>query len=361
MTSACRQSFNYLTFAFPRIVHDICIGTVLALGLVSVSLAQAPQNPTTEQQAAILSEGKNTAVIRRIQGKNLLLELNKTEIPAVIEQVLDDGDFLQVLTDSLVEVEYNNGCKELFSAASTYEIDACACMSSPHRSDAPESAIIHELKGRANLLHTNKPASPTKVDQILRDGNLVEVLKDTIMEVTYDNGCSEILDPGSHTINACACQTSPKRKGRKDQYNATLENVNGEVLVYQGDKYVPAKEGMRIRNGDRLMTMRGATADINYDSGCQNAATAFSIYDVNGCSCQCPRKPLVPKHVQPPPQPPQPPQPPTPPPPAPPTPTPPVPTPPVPPVPPPPVPPTIPVPPPIPPVVVPFIPVILSP
>ncbi len=349
-----------------------CLSVILLLCLQQPAHAQTTTTPnsqsTTNTQTTTITDGKNTAFVRRLKGNNLLLELNKVEKPIAIEESLDDGDFLQVLQDSLVEVEYNNGCKELFSAASTYEIDACACMSSPYRSDAPESAIIHELKGKANLIHTDKPAEPTKLNQILRDGNLVEVLTDTLMEVSYDNGCTEILNPGSNIINACGCQTSPNRKGRVDKYNATLHDLNGEVLVYQGDKYVPAKEGMRIRNGDRLMTMRGATANIDYDSGCQNAATAFSIYDVNGCSCQCPRKPLIPKHYQPPHQPQQPPQPPTPPvpqppaPPAPPTPVPPVPPVPPPPVPPPPVPPPVPPgPPPWLPPTIPFIPRILSP
>ena len=49
---------------------------------------------------------------------------------------------------------------------------------------------------------------------------------------------------------------------------AMLYNVQGKVLVNQGQKFVPAHAGMALNVGDRVLLMDGANAKVEYGSGC---------------------------------------------------------------------------------------------
>ena len=68
---------------------------------------------------------------------------------------------------------------------------------------------------------------------------------------------------------------------------ATISELQGSVLVYQGENYVPASVGMRVRDGDRIMTMRDSFAKLVYDNGCLDEAKAFKLYDVASQSPFC--------------------------------------------------------------------------
>ena len=157
-----------------------------------------------------------------------------------------------------------------------------------------QTAVVHELEGSADLLQLNNTASPIKLNQRMIEGNILDIAKESLIEITYSNGCSEIVSEAKqHKIDSCNCQTSPFRKGITDKFNATLKSITGEVLIFQGQNYVPATENMRIRNGDRIMAMRNATAKISYDTGCKQDVRSFSVHDVDGCSLECPLHKLV--------------------------------------------------------------------
>lgn len=85
-------------------------------------------------------------------------------------------------------------------------------------------------------------------------------------------------------------QTLPVRKEVRDSFNATLKDITGDVLIFQGEKYVPATENMRLKNGARIMAMRNASATIYYDNKCKQAVSASSISDVDSAqnSLDCP-------------------------------------------------------------------------
>ena len=53
-----------------------------------------------------------------------------------------------------------------------------------------------------------------------------------------------------------------------------LANIEGTVLVNQGESYVTAQEGMQLNPGDQLMVMDGGLASIEFADGC--------LYKVNG-------------------------------------------------------------------------------
>jgi hypothetical protein len=50
---------------------------------------------------------------------------------------------------------------------------------------------------------------------------------------------------------------------------ATLSKVQSPVMVNQGDAYVPARDGMKLGNGDQLLVMQGGAALVNYATGCE--------------------------------------------------------------------------------------------
>ena len=148
------------------------------------------------------------------------------------------------------------------------------------------NAQIQQVQGEIYL--DQDTTSALKAKQVLNDGDAINFTNDSLITILYNSGCSEqVSGISSHSISACGCQTSPFRVGKVDDYNATITSVTGEILVFQENKYVPASSGMRIRNGDRIMSMRNASATITFDHGCIQTTDAFSIQDVNGCNA-CP-------------------------------------------------------------------------
>ena len=49
---------------------------------------------------------------------------------------------------------------------------------------------------------------------------------------------------------------------------ALLYKVQGKVMVNQGGKFVPAKVGMPLNVGDRIIAMDGASASLQYGNAC---------------------------------------------------------------------------------------------
>jgi hypothetical protein len=52
---------------------------------------------------------------------------------------------------------------------------------------------------------------------------------------------------------------------------ATLKGIEGKgrVMVNQGEEFVAATEGMRLKPGDRVMVQDDSSADIQFDDECQ--------------------------------------------------------------------------------------------
>ena len=65
-----------------------------------------------------------------------------------------------------------------------------------------------------------------------------------------------------------------------------LASVSNDVLVNQGDTYVPAQEGMILSPGDQIMVMDGAEAEVKYSDGCEykmNGSEMLQIRDISEC------------------------------------------------------------------------------
>ncbi len=71
----------------------------------------------------------------------------------------------------------------------------------------------------------------------------------------------------------------------KDEHNAVLLEVEGEVLLFQGDRYLPVKAGQRLKDGDRLMIMEDSRARVVFDNDCDITWEGAKIIDVNADAC----------------------------------------------------------------------------
>lgn len=80
-----------------------------------------------------------------------------------------------------------------------------------------------------------------------------------------------------------AQDSAPKIK--QVNYTATLEKIEGEVLVYKGNKYLPAKNEMTVKDGNRLMVMKNSKVKLVYENGCSEVVESFRIFKVDMDAC----------------------------------------------------------------------------
>ena len=66
----------------------------------------------------------------------------------------------------------------------------------------------------------------------------------------------------------------------------TLQNIKGNVLVNQGVAYNPAFEGMPLRQGDRILTLRDGYATISYSDNCDRELEPSTLEQV-GTEASC--------------------------------------------------------------------------
>ncbi len=66
---------------------------------------------------------------------------------------------------------------------------------------------------------------------------------------------------------------------------ARLNNLEGNVLVSQGDAMVAATNGQRVPAGTRVLTMAGAKVGIVYDSGCDVSLKENQRFTVRTGEC----------------------------------------------------------------------------
>jgi len=71
----------------------------------------------------------------------------------------------------------------------------------------------------------------------------------------------------------------------KDAQNAVLAEVKGDVLLFQGDRYLPVQAGQRVADGDRLMILEGAEVKVVFDSGCEVTWKGAKIVDIDVKNC----------------------------------------------------------------------------
>jgi hypothetical protein len=65
---------------------------------------------------------------------------------------------------------------------------------------------------------------------------------------------------------------------------ATLIRVDGVAVASQDGKYVGAREGMTLKEGDRLMVLEGGSAILAFADGCQYELGEMAMLAVQGTS-----------------------------------------------------------------------------
>jgi hypothetical protein len=64
----------------------------------------------------------------------------------------------------------------------------------------------------------------------------------------------------------------------------TVARISGAALINQGERYEPAKEGMAIKEGDRMMATEGSSAVIKFKDGCEYTLTDTQVLTVGATS-----------------------------------------------------------------------------
>jgi hypothetical protein len=65
---------------------------------------------------------------------------------------------------------------------------------------------------------------------------------------------------------------------------ATVVRIDGAAVASQDAKYVPAREGMTLKQGDRLMVLEGGSAILAFADGCQYELGEMAVLAVQGIS-----------------------------------------------------------------------------
>lgn len=64
----------------------------------------------------------------------------------------------------------------------------------------------------------------------------------------------------------------------------SVARVQGSALINQGERYVPATEGMPVQERDRMIATEGSTAVIKFNDGCQYTLTDNQVLTVGAAS-----------------------------------------------------------------------------
>lgn len=80
--------------------------------------------------------------------------------------------------------------------------------------------------------------------------------------------------------------------------SVTLSGQQGTVMVNSGSQFVSAKKNQQLKQGDRVMVMKGGTATVTYPNGCVATVQSGSMIDVNAATCGKDAKKVGPMYAQ---------------------------------------------------------------
>lgn len=63
-----------------------------------------------------------------------------------------------------------------------------------------------------------------------------------------------------------------------------VARIQGSALINQGERYVPAREGMSVKEGDRMIATEGSSAVIKFNDGCQYTLPDTQVLTVGATS-----------------------------------------------------------------------------
>jgi len=71
--------------------------------------------------------------------------------------------------------------------------------------------------------------------------------------------------------------------------SAVVNHIKGVIMINTGENYIPARNGVRLKDGDQLMVLEGATATVIQRNGCKTHLvenTFVEIKDLSQCFTQ---------------------------------------------------------------------------
>ena len=94
-------------------------------------------------------------------------------------------------------------------------------------------------------------------------------------------------------LGLAAILAAPAASAQQPAAVARLTDMEGQVLVSQGDALVAATAGQRVTPGTRVLTMAGAKVVVNYDAGCDVALKENQRFTVRVGECAVLAKEVV--------------------------------------------------------------------
>lgn len=67
----------------------------------------------------------------------------------------------------------------------------------------------------------------------------------------------------------------------KEEPVASVDSLVGEVLINQGEDYVAPVDGLRLREGDQVLTKNDSSVVVRYDDDCDVKVEENTVYTVD--------------------------------------------------------------------------------
>jgi len=86
---------------------------------------------------------------------------------------------------------------------------------------------------------------------------------------------------------ACALTAAVGTVQAATDNTAILQQVQGTVMVNQGESYITAREGLPVAVGDELMILEQGSAILSYSDGCAFPITQDAVVTVQPVTASC--------------------------------------------------------------------------
>lgn len=144
------------------------------------------------------------------------------------------------------------------------------------------TAHLEEVSGRATVARAGRNLD-VAVGMDLHDGDSATVGSASTAVIQYKNGCRYELQANETLIiddsGPCCLQTAVTEDAKG--VVATFGRINGKAMANLGTRYMPAREGMGLTQGDRAMALENSTAVILYANGCRHTLRDDEVLEID--------------------------------------------------------------------------------
>lgn len=258
-------------------------------------------------------KARDVAKLEEIQGQ-VTVQQGSGFVPGAPMQSLNEGDQVMAAGGaSSAIVKYPDGCALTVAAGTVVtlpKLSTCACGIAGRETAPPAStpvdledvASIKEVQGEL-LVDRGAGFVPVALGEMLDENDRVRTADGASSGIVkYQDGCDIKVDPGTVVTipqhSPCLCcgisttrddtaegEATPENK----QDVASLEEIEGSVLVNQGVEFVPGTLGQSLNENDRVMAEEGEnSALLKYSDGCDikvDPGTIVTVPENSPCLC----------------------------------------------------------------------------